>query len=100
MVFAGLFVGVFLIVVVTVGPLWDQVTEFVDKLPEYWDQLTQTAAFDKLTSSGAEDSVRSALEDLAKGLPDAANTLLGSGGRGVRRRSSRWSRCRSWRCSC
>ena len=39
-VFSGLFVGVFLIVVVTVGPLWDQVTEFVDMLPEYWDQLT------------------------------------------------------------
>ena len=80
MVFAGLFVAVFLIVVVTVGPLWDQVTEFVNMLPEYWDQLTQTAAFDKLTSSGAEDSVRSALEDLAKGLPDAANTLLGIAG--------------------
>ena len=79
-VFAGLFVGVFLIVVVTVGPLWDQVTEFVNMLPEYWDELTQTAAFDKLTSSGAEDSVRSALADLAKGLPDAANTLLGIAG--------------------
>jgi predicted PurR-regulated permease PerM len=79
-VFAGLFVIVFLIVVVTVGPLWDQVTEFVDKLPEYWDQLTQTAAFDKLTSGGSKDSVRSALEDLAKGLPDAANTLLGIAG--------------------
>ena len=70
----------FLIVVVTVGPLWDQVTEFVNMLPEYWDQLTQTAAFDKLTSSGAEDSVRAALADLAKGLPDAANTLLGIAG--------------------
>ena len=79
-VFAGLFVAVFLIVVVTVGPLWDQVTEFVKMLPEYWDDLTQTAAFDKLTSSGAEDSVRAALADLAKGLPDAANTLLGIAG--------------------
>ena len=79
-VFGGLFVGVFLIVAVTVGPLWDQVTDFVEELPAYWDQLTETAAFDKLTSSGAEDSVRSALEDLAKGLPDAANTLLGIAG--------------------
>ena len=79
-VFGGLFVGVFLIVAITVGPLWDQVTDFVEELPAYWDQLTETAAFDKLTSSGAEDSVRSALEDLAKGLPDAANTLLGIAG--------------------
>ncbi|HYI36894.1 MAG TPA: AI-2E family transporter [Thermoleophilaceae bacterium] len=79
-VFAGLFVTVFLIVVITVGPLWDQIGEFVDKLPEYWDQLTQTAAFDTLTSESSKDSVRSALEDLAKGLPDAANTLLGIAG--------------------
>jgi predicted PurR-regulated permease PerM len=79
-VFAGLFVVVFLIVVVTVGPLWDQVTEFVEQLPEYWDQLTQTDAFDTLTSESSEDSVRAALEDLAKGLPDAANTLLGIAG--------------------
>ena len=79
-VFAGLFVAVFLIVVVTAGPLWGQIEEFVAALPEYWDQLTETAAFDKLTSSGAEDSVRAALADLAKGLPDAANTLLGIAG--------------------
>lgn len=79
-VFAGLFVAVFLIVVVTVGPLWDQVKDFVNMLPEYWDELTKTDAFETLTSSGAQDSVRSALEELAKGLPDAANTLLGIAG--------------------
>jgi predicted PurR-regulated permease PerM len=80
MVFAGLFVAVFLIVAIAVGPLWDQVKDFVDKLPQYWDELTQTAAFEKLTTGGSQDSVRSALEDLAKGLPDAANTLLGIAG--------------------
>lgn len=79
-VFAGLFVAVFLIVAVTVGPLWNQVKDFVNMLPEYWDQLTQTDAFQTLTTDSTKDSVRSALEDLAKGLPDAANTLLGAAG--------------------
>src|SRR5215207_2342810 len=32
-VFAALFVAVALIVVVTVGPLWDQVREFVSEIP-------------------------------------------------------------------
>jgi predicted PurR-regulated permease PerM len=79
-VFAGLFVAVFLIVAITVGPLWSQVKDFVDELPTYWDELTHTDAFKSLTTDGAKDSVRSALEDLAKGLPDAANTLLGVAG--------------------
>lgn len=79
-VFASLFVAVFLIVAITVGPLWSQVKDFVNMLPEYWDQLTQTDAFQTLTTDSTKDSVRSALEDLAKGLPDAANTLLGVAG--------------------
>ena len=71
----------FLIVVVTVGPLWDQVKEFVEMLPAYWDQLTQTRRLrDADHRRRRQDSVRSALEDLAKGLPDAANTLLGIAG--------------------
>jgi predicted PurR-regulated permease PerM len=79
-VLASLFVAVFLIVVLAVGPVWDQFKEFVNELPEYWDQLTQTAAFEKLTTEASQDSVRSALRDFAEGVPDAANTLLGVAG--------------------
>ena len=57
-VLAGLFVGVFLLVVVTAAPLWDQIVEFVNELPEYWDEITQSDAFEKITSStGTDDKV-------------------------------------------
>lgn len=79
-VFAGLFLAVFLIVVITVGPLWDQVTDFVAELPQYWEQLTNSRAFETFVSSGTQDSVRSALKDLAEGLPAAASTLFGIAG--------------------
>ena len=38
-VFAGLFVAVALIVLITVGPLWDQVREFVAEIPAYWQGI-------------------------------------------------------------
>jgi predicted PurR-regulated permease PerM len=79
-VFAALFLAVALIVLITVGPLWDQVKEFVNQIPAYWDELSSSDAFETFVSSGAHDNVRSALEDLAKGLPDAATTLLGAAG--------------------
>lgn len=79
-VFAGLFLAVFLIVVVTVGPLWDQVKAFVEELPSYWEDLTNSDAFQTFVSSGTQDTVRNALRDLAAGLPEAANTLLGIAG--------------------
>jgi predicted PurR-regulated permease PerM len=80
-VFAGLFVAVFAIVVFTVGPLWSQIVEFVGELPAYWDELTQTDWFQHITSTaGADDKIREALKDLAAGLPEAANTLLGIAG--------------------
>src|SRR5687767_11384177 len=37
-VFAGLFAAVLALVIVTAGPLWDQIVEFVGQLPEYWDE--------------------------------------------------------------
>lgn len=79
-VFAALFVAVALIVLVTVGPLWDQVREFVAEIPAYWEQLSSSDAFEAFVSSGSQDQVRSALQDLAEGLPEAANTLLGIAG--------------------
>src|SRR4051812_4751085 len=80
-VFFGLGAAVFAIVLVTAGPLWDQITEFVKALPAYWDQITQSEGFKQLTATaGADDKIASALKDLASGLPDAAGALLGVAG--------------------
>jgi predicted PurR-regulated permease PerM len=79
-VFAALFAAVVAIVIVTVGPLWDQVTDFVDMLPQYWEDLSNSDAFQTFVSSGRQSDVKNALEDLAKGLPDAANAVLGVAG--------------------
>ena len=80
-VFALLFASVFALVVLAAGPVWDQVVEFVGNLPEYWDELTSSEGFQTLTSTAdADEKIRSALKDLAAGLPDAANTLLGIAG--------------------
>jgi predicted PurR-regulated permease PerM len=80
-VFAALFVAVFAIVIVTAGPFYDQITEFVHALPGYWDDLQQTDWFKTLTSTaGADDKIRKGLANLAAGLPDAASTLLGIAG--------------------
>ena len=78
--FAALFAAVALIILITVGPLWDQVKEFVAEIPTYWQQISSSDTFQTFISSGSQDKVKSALEDLAKGLPDAANTLLGIAG--------------------
>jgi predicted PurR-regulated permease PerM len=80
-VFAALFLAVAAIVLITVGPLWDQVHDFVDHPPEYWNDLTNSAAFEKLVSDTDQASVTSTLKDLAAGLPDAASTVLGAAGR-------------------
>lgn len=79
-VFAALFLAVFLIVVLAVGPLWDEVKAFVDKLPQYWDELSSSRAFETFVSSGSQGDVRSSLEELARGLPQAADALLGIAG--------------------
>ena len=80
-VFAALFASVFVLVLVTAGPVWDQITEFVQSLPLYWDQMQQQEWFQSLISTGnADDKIREALKDLAAGLPEAASALLGIAG--------------------
>jgi predicted PurR-regulated permease PerM len=79
--FAALFAAVVAIVLVTAGPLWDQITEFVQQLPHYWDELQKTSWFQTLTqTAGVDDKVRNGLKQLAAGLPDAANAILGIAG--------------------
>jgi predicted PurR-regulated permease PerM len=80
-VFAGLFASVVAIVLITAGPLWDQIVEFVHALPGYWDDLTNSDAFQNIVSTGgADDTVRTALKNLAAGLPDAATAVIGIAG--------------------
>ena len=80
-VFAALFVAVFVLVLVSAGPVWEEIVEFLEALPGYWDEISSKPAFqDFLNSSGADDTIRNALKDLASGLPDAANALLGFAG--------------------
>jgi predicted PurR-regulated permease PerM len=80
-VFAALFVIVFAIVLVTAGPLWEEIQDFVASLPAYWEELQTKDWFQSIVNSaGIDDTVKNALKDLAAGLPDAASALLGIAG--------------------
>jgi predicted PurR-regulated permease PerM len=66
---------------VTAGPLWDQIVEFINELPAFWDELTQKPVFqDLISTANADETIRNALKELAAGLPDAASALLGIAG--------------------
>jgi predicted PurR-regulated permease PerM len=79
--FTALFVSVLTLVLVTAGPVWDQIVEFIQSLPAYWDELSSKPAFqDILSTGGADDQVRKWLQELASGLPEAASALLGIAG--------------------
>ncbi len=76
-----MFVAVGALVLLAAGPVWGEIAEFVEALPGYWDELTNSAGFEQLTSAaGADDKIASALKDLAAGLPEAASALLGIAG--------------------
>ena len=80
-VFAGLAVAVFALVLFSAGPVWREIVEFIQSLPEYWDELTAKPGFQEFISTGdADDKIRKLLGDLAAGLPDAASALLGVAG--------------------
>jgi predicted PurR-regulated permease PerM len=77
-VFAGVIVAVVVIVILAVGPVFQEVEEFFRALPGYWDELTQKPGFqDIVDSAGADDKIRNALGELAAGLPDAASAVAG-----------------------
>jgi predicted PurR-regulated permease PerM len=80
-VFAALFALVFAIVLVTAGPLWEEIKEFFASLPAYWEELKSKDWFqDIVNSAGIDDTITNALKELASGLPDAASALLGIAG--------------------
>ena len=77
-VFAALFVAVFALILLTVGPVWDQVEEFLRAVPGYWEELTQKEGFQNLLSTAdVNNKIAEVLKDLAAGLPEAADALLG-----------------------
>src|SRR4051794_30294724 len=80
-VFGALFAGVVALVVVTAGPVWDEIVEFVNSLPQYWEEISNSDGFKQLTSTGnLDEKVQGWLKELAAGLPDAASALLGAAG--------------------
>jgi predicted PurR-regulated permease PerM len=80
-VFGGLFASVFTLVLVTAGPVWDQIVEFLQSLPEMWEELQAESWFKSASSTaGFDDRVREWLASLAKNIPDAASALLGAAG--------------------
>ncbi len=77
-VFAALFAAVAAIVLFTAVPVWEQIVDFANALPGYWEEISNSAVFEDLTSAaGADATISNALKDLAAGLPDAASTLAG-----------------------
>jgi predicted PurR-regulated permease PerM len=80
-VFAALFAAVFVLVLVTAGPVWDEIVDFIHQLPTYWDELTSKPGFqDIISTAGADDKIANLLKELAAGLPEAASALLGVAG--------------------
>jgi len=80
-VFAATGAAIVTLVLLAAGPVWDEIKDFINQLPEIWDQFTKSDAFQTITSTaGADDQVSQGLKDLAAGLPEAADTLLGIAG--------------------
>jgi len=79
--FAALFVSVVALVIVAAGPVWDQIVDFVNKLPQYWQEITEKPGFQSwISTAGADDQIKKGLQELAKGLPEAAGVFLGAAG--------------------
>ncbi len=69
------------LVLVTAGPVWGEIKEFIRALPGYWDELQESDWFASLSGTADfDEKVREWLTDLAQELPEAASTLLGAAG--------------------
>jgi predicted PurR-regulated permease PerM len=80
-VFAGVFVAFAALVLVTAGPVWEEIVEFVNALPAMWDEFSSKPGVqDVLSTANADDTIANLLKELAAGLPDAASALLGVAG--------------------
>ena len=81
--FAALFASVVMLVLVTAGPVWDQIVEFVHELPAYWDELSSKPAFQDIVSTGGAD------DRSARGCKELADGAAGGRVRAARHRGRR-----------
>jgi predicted PurR-regulated permease PerM len=80
-VFVSVFVAVFALVLVTAGPVWNEIVEFIQAIPGYWEEISSKPGFqDILSTANADNKIAELLKQLAAGLPDAASALLGVAG--------------------
>ena len=78
-VLGALLLGVFIIVVWAVNPLWDEIQAFLDKLPGWVDEVKDSGVLaDVDKSTEAFSKLQDALLSAAKNLPSSAINLLGA----------------------
>jgi predicted PurR-regulated permease PerM len=78
LVFFLLFLAVFVIVVWTVTPVWNEIRGLVQDIPGYIEDLKDEPAFQQLhDNTDAVDKAQQVAVDAAKEIPKAASTLLG-----------------------
>ncbi len=77
----ALLVSVAGLILVTAGPLWEQIIAFIKELPTFWAEFSSKPGVqDILGAIGADHTIANALKELAAGLPDAASAFLGVAG--------------------
>ena len=81
-IFAALFVAVFVLVLVSAGPVWDQIVEFVHAAAGLLGRADGQARASRRSPRRPTrtSTIKKLLGDLAQGLPDAATALLGVAG--------------------
>src|SRR3954452_9757155 len=63
--FGVLFASVFVLVVVTAGPVWDQSKKFVSQLRQLGDDLSKKPAFkDWMSSAGDDETIKKGLQEV------------------------------------
>ena len=78
LVFFLLFLAVFVIVVWTVTPVWNEIRALVQDIPGYIEDLKDEPAFKQLAdNTDALDKAQEVATNAAKAIPEAASALLG-----------------------
>src|SRR4051794_35574914 len=50
-VFVSVFVAVFALVLVTAGPVWNEIVEFIQAIPGYWEEISSKPGFQDILST-------------------------------------------------
>ena len=74
-----------MLVVVTAGPVWEEIVEFVNALPAMWDELTSKPAFqDILNTANADDTIANAAQGARRGAAGRRQRAARDRRRGLR----------------